>query len=161
MEIWWIRTFRFSVDELSQFWNGQSGPISHSHYHDWYSTWIQFESERSENEVEVKRNFYFSTWNQLEKSRNLTPSENPSGKSVNLQFCAEPRGVFSFETRYFGAISFTKSSIEISVTFQPDEPINYYKRIYVLINNSEPTVRHLKIKLKVDFQDEEWFSRWK
>lgn len=65
--------------------------------------------------------------------------ENHSGEPVSVQFCTEPKGIFSLEQKHWAALTITKTSAEVRLHFSPCEPLNYYKRIFILVNNAHIT----------------------
>eukprot|EP01116_Phalansterium_solitarium_P004697 TRINITY_DN1576_c0_g1_i1.p1 TRINITY_DN1576_c0_g1~~TRINITY_DN1576_c0_g1_i1.p1 ORF type:complete len:1421 (-),score=622.22 TRINITY_DN1576_c0_g1_i1:141-4403(-) len=75
-------------------------------------------------------------------SKVLTIS-NQSYDPATVQFLTEPNGVFKFDLPHSEATVRHLSSLDVKVSFVAQEPMNYYKRVYMLVANEEP--RHIDL----------------
>jgi hypothetical protein len=68
--------------------------------------------------------------------------KNDSNEAAMFQFTCEPKGVFSLNLANSQGVVPPKASTEVKVTFTPQDCMNYHKRVFCLVQNTDPLVKH-------------------
>ncbi|PRP79387.1 hypothetical protein PROFUN_12985 [Planoprotostelium fungivorum] len=69
-------------------------------------------------------------------SRILTV-QNHSKEPAQIQFGMETRGIFGVDLKHSQTTINSKASAEIKFSFSPTEPMNYYKRIFIIVQHED------------------------
>lgn len=69
--------------------------------------------------------------------RRLLTISNMAETAVRYQVLADPHGAFALEKGGTGTMG-PQTSASVTISFSPDAPANYYRRIYVLFEHQQP-----------------------